>query len=160
MNNNIPKTESDILQNLAQTVNSIHSNIQNIQKDINNLHTRLNTIEDKIDQELYQIDCNTRYVVDRFREEPFLCDPHIEAGDLIATRSTSPEPSIRHRIVKAKTGSKLTIVDEGSERVVDIADCKKVGHSPTFKYLILKDVHDPDVEVEEKSEPPKKKTKL
>ena len=106
-----------------------------------------------MDNKLEDIKSNSEYLVDRFKDEPFLCDPYIDKGDIVSV-SLNPLERRVHRIVQRRLTEGVIVFDEGREIFCEFSKCQKVGHSPAFKYFILQDIKEvdsaiPEVEIEE-----------
>ena len=142
---------------IAQTIENLNNKFEDLEKTVSNLSKQFNDIEGKIESKLLEINTHCRYIAERFKVEPLLCDPHIAPGDLVRIPSDF-EGKPNHRIVQKRTSNDISVIDEGEVKTFDLRLCKKVGHSPVFKYLILKNIREEDIEEAENKAKEKEKT--
>ena len=130
------KGENDtLLQRVLTKIDRLSDKVDSIGERIDNIDIKLERLRD-IEEEVY-------YTANRFRFEPFLCDPEIREGDLVLVKVKENSQQVeRHRIVKRVREDTITIVQEGEEVKVDKKKVGKVGHSPTLKYLALQDIEE------------------
>ena len=128
------------------------TDLQQVLTKIEKLEGKLDSIEEKVEdieeklERLQYIEEEVCYTSDRFRVEPLLCDPEISEGDLVAVKVKEKYEQVeRHRIVQKATKNTITIVQGGAEVKVNKNEARKIGHSPTLKYLDLQDINEKNI---------------
>ena len=96
----------------------------------------------ELENNLVSVDHSLTYIVERFQKEPYLCDPEIQEGDLVETKI---KKEYKHRIVQEVNSEGVVVVENGELLTVKLKDCRKIGHNPTHRYLVIKDLREVDV---------------
>ena len=124
-------------------IQKISENCESIDQRLQGLETKFHAFANKTEGEFVNLDYRVKYIVERFKTEPFLCDPAIKEGDLVCVNN---QQESKHRIVKGVSTEGITIFEEKNPVIVKYKDCRKVGHSPTHRYLVIQDLLEYDIE--------------
>lgn len=142
--NNI-KEDKDIgsLTAVGELFNKISNKLDSIEQKIDKLEGKISNLEKNLEGNFFSVDYSLQYIVDRFKSEPYLCDPLIQKGDLVEVEI---EKEYRHRIVQEVNSEGVVVFENGEVLTVHFEDCKKIGHNPTHRYLVIKDLREDDIE--------------
>lgn len=136
------KQFGNLIQKLSDKIDSIDEKISKLSQQVEQIEDKLDHIEGKFDGEFLNLHSQGEYLVNRFTTEPFLCDPQICVDDLVKVKLRSGEEI--HRLVQDISDEGVTVFDKGDFLTFALSDCTKIGHSPSLKYLIIRDIKEED----------------
>lgn len=139
MTDKVTSVDTRFIYSLGTLIHEVSGKLARIEDKVDKLETKIEQLETKLDNKLEDLNSNSEYLVDRFKEEPFLCDPYINKGDIVSI-SLNPYEERVHRVVKRRLTEGVVVIDEGKEVFYEFARCQKVGHSPALKYFLLQDI--------------------